>query len=234
MIRIFFMVAMALPSVIFAQSKPKTVAKPAVSKAANPLKNNLDSFSYAIGSNIGMNLKQSSVSKLNTAMLAKALSDALGGKQLLMTPQIAGSVINAYFAPIAAKQAVAMRAPGEKFLAENKTKPGVISLPNGLQYQILTQGTGPIPADTNKVMVAYAGTFIDGTPFDSSPPGQPYEVNLQGGVIDGWLYILRIMPVGSKWKVFIPYNLAYGDQGRDGIKPGEALIFEMELVSIVK
>ncbi len=124
---------------------------------------------------------------------------------------------------------------GEKFLEENKNKPGVITLQSGLQYQVLKEGTGPKPGPTEKVKCHYHGTLIDGTIFDSSVDrGQPatFAVN---GVIKGWVEALQLMPVGSKWKLFIPANLAYGDrQAGAKILPGATLIFEVELLEIVK
>ncbi|MES2773804.1 MAG: FKBP-type peptidyl-prolyl cis-trans isomerase [Bacteroidota bacterium] len=237
MLKTIILGAVMIPCFAMAQPPKKTPAKvPVAVKSAkpSPLKNLLDSFSYAIGTNIGFNLKQSGVDKINPAMITKAFDDVMKGRQPLFDMQTSNNVVNSYFAPIAAKKAKAMREPGEKFLAENKKRPGVTTLPSGMQYEIITAGTGPIPVDSNSVKVHYAGTFTDGKPFDSSIGKEPYEVNLRGGVIQGWLDILKMMPVGSKWRVFIPYNLAYGDQGRDGIPPGVPLIFEMELVSIVK
>jgi len=119
-----------------------------------------------------------------------------------------------------------------EFMAKNKTAPGVTTLTNGLQYSVITAGKGPIPKPTDSVKVNYRGTFLDGKQFDASPPGQPFSCSLSGGVIRGWLAVLKRMPVGSKWNVFISSELAYGPLGRPGIPPNSALIFEMELVSI--
>jgi FKBP-type peptidyl-prolyl cis-trans isomerase len=122
---------------------------------------------------------------------------------------------------------------GADFLAKNKTAPGVKTLTNGLQYTIITAGAGAIPKPTDTVKVNYRGTFLDGTQFDASPPGKPFPCNLSGGVIKGWLAILKLMPAGSKWKVVIPSNLAYGARGfPPRIPPNATLVFEMELVSI--
>jgi FKBP-type peptidyl-prolyl cis-trans isomerase len=125
---------------------------------------------------------------------------------------------------------------GTEFLARNKTAPGVTTLTNGLQYSVITKGAGPIPKPTDTVKVNYRGTFLDGRQFDASPPGQPFQCSLMPGprgVIEGWQDILQLMPTGSKWKVFIPPNLAYHAPGQPGaIPPNATLIFEMELVSI--
>jgi len=240
MLRTFILMAVISPLSLLAQpgktpvkATPAKAATPAKSTKPSPFKNSLDSFSYAIGTNIGFNLKQSGIDKVNPAMIVKAFDDVMKGRQPLFDVQTANNVVNGYFAPIAAKKAKAMKEPGEKFLAENKKRKGVTTLANGIQYEILKDSNGPKAVDTNSVKVHYAGTFIDGKPFDSSIGGEPITVNLRGGVIQGWLDILKLMPVGSKWKVYIPSDLAYGDQGRDGIPPGAALIFEMELVAIV-
>ena len=241
MFRRFILCAVLIPGVVLAQPAKKATAKtpvkiPVAVKSAtkSPLKNMLDSFSYAIGTNIGSNLKQSGVDKINPAMVIKAFDDVMKGRQPLFDMQTSNNIVNGYFAPIVAKKAKALKEPGEKFLAENKKRAGVITLPNGIQYEKLKDMNGPLAVDSNTVKVHYAGTFIDGKPFDSSIGREPIEVNLRGGVIQGWLEILKMMPVGSKWKVFIPSDLAYGDQGRDGIPPGSVLIFELELLEIIK
>ena len=237
MLKNFILGAILLPGFAMAQTPKKAPVKTPLavkSVTPSPLKNLLDSFSYAIGTNIGFNLKQSGVDKINAAMITKAFDDVMKGRQPLFDMQTSNQVVNSYFAPIAAKKVKALKEPGEKFLAENKKRAGVITLPNGMQYEILKEGNGAKPVDSNSVKVHYAGTFIDGKPFDSSVGKDPYTVNMRGGVIQGWLEILKLMPVGSKWKVFIPSDLAYGDQGRDGIPPGATLIFEMELMEILK
>jgi FKBP-type peptidyl-prolyl cis-trans isomerase FklB len=133
------------------------------------------------------------------------------------------------------EKAAGNRKAGEAFLAENRKQPGVVSLPSGLQYQILKESTGVKPAATDKVKVHYTGTLLDGTVFDSSVQrGEPLEISVNG-VIPGWIEALQLMPVGSKWKLFIPSHLAYGDNpAGPSIKPGSTLIFEVELLDIVK
>jgi len=237
MLKNLILSAVIIPCAAMAQPPKKAPVKIPVavkSSKPSPLKSSLDSFSYAIGTNIGLNLKQSGVEKINGAMITKAFDDVMKGRQPLFDMETSNKVVNAYFAPIAAKKAKAMKEPGEKFLAENKKRPQVTTLPNGLQYEILKAGTGPKPVDSNMVKVDYTGTFIDGKPFDSSIGKQPYDVSMRGGVIQGWLLILKEMPVGSKWKVYIPSDLAYGDQGSQGISPAATLIFEMELLEITK
>jgi FKBP-type peptidyl-prolyl cis-trans isomerase len=127
------------------------------------------------------------------------------------------------------------KAAGEKFLAENKTKEGVVTTPSGLQYKIITKGTGEIPADSSKVKVNYKGTLIDGTEFDSSYKRKEPATFRANQVIKGWTEALTMMPVGSKWELYIPQELAYGARETGGpIKPFSTLIFEVELVGIEK
>ena len=201
---------------------------------------------YAIGWSFGQQMKAMEVD-LDVPNLVKGVQDTVAGRAPLLTSNEVAGIFTALHANIQEKQMAKMQErealfkaegakdnlkEGTEFMAKNKTAPGVTALPNGLQYTVLTKGTGPIPKPTDSVEVNYRGTFLDGKEFDASPPGQPFPCHLAGGVIDGWLDILKIMPVGSKWKVFIPSELAYGPMGRAGIPPNAALIFEMELVSI--
>lgn len=225
-------------------AKPKTPATKQViaNKAAvtaptttssNGMKNGIDSISYAIGMNIAGNLKQQNL-KVNSEMMAKAIDQILNGQTTWMEANAANAYIQGYFQNESMKKGAANLKVGEKFLAENKAKAGVITLPSGLQYQIMTAGTGAKPASSDKVKVHYHGTLIDGTIFDSSVErGQPAEFGVTQ-VIQGWVEALQLMPVGSKWKLFIPANLAYGPQGPPSIGPNQVLIFEVELLEIVK
>src|SRR5450432_3956034 len=232
---------------------PSTTPKtPAASSAATPktgaaaktgaplvLKTQKDKVSYAIGLNIGKSFRKDSVD-VNSAVFARGVKDAITGAKPLLTDEELKAVFTELQAELKKRQDDVTRAAGETnqkagetFLAENKTKDGVVALPSGLQYKIITAGTGPKPAETDSVVCNYRGTLLDGTEFDSSyKRGQPatFPVN---GVIKGWTEALQLMPVGSKWQLFVPADLAYGDRGAGAdIGPGATLIFEVELMSI--
>jgi FKBP-type peptidyl-prolyl cis-trans isomerase FklB len=195
--------------------------------------------SYAIGMTIGHNFQAQGI-EVDTDMLVRGLKDMQPGSTTLLTPQEMRDTLAEYQKILAAKQrkmreeaAVKNKAEGEAFLAKNKTKPGVVTLPDGLQYKIITNGNGTIPTPNDVVTVNYRGTLIDGTEFDSSiNRGQPAQFSV-GNVIPGWTEALTHMKVGSKWEVFVPSELAYGPSGRSPrIMPDSVLIFEVELLSI--
>lgn len=200
-----------------------------------------DKVSYSIGMNIGNNLKKQSID-VNPDVLAQGIKDTLSGSKALMTEQEVNETIMAFQKEMSAKQIERLKELGEKnkkegkaFLAENKKKEGIITLPSGLQYKVINEGTGETPELTDVVTVNYRGTLIDGIEFDSSyRRGQPatFPVN---AVIAGWAEALQLMKVGSKWQLFIPSDLAYGERGagRD-IGPNATLIFDVELLSIKK
>ncbi len=203
------------------------------------LKTDRDKVSYSIGLDIGTNFKRQSLD-LDSKALAAGIADGLSGGKPLLTEDEVRKVLAQFQQQMAAKaqQAAQQLAEknqkaGEAFLAENKKKKGVITLPSGLQYQVIKTGTGKIPKATDTVTTHYRGTLIDGTEFDSSyKRGEPasFQVN---GVIKGWTEALQLMKVGSKWQLFIPSNLAYGPQGAGQvIGPNATLIFEIELLSI--
>lgn len=206
--------------------------------AASPFKDQKEKVSYAIGLNVASSLHQMDLD-VDPSILAQGVKDGLAGKPL-MTDEEARAVLMQMQQEIRAKQeekrkeqAEANRKEGDTFLAANKTKEGVVTLPSGLQYKVLTPGTGPKPTASDTVVCNYKGTFINGTEFDSSAKhGEPatFPVN---GVIKGWTEALQLMPVGSKWQLFIPSSMAYGERGsgRD-IPPNATLIFEVELLSI--
>ena len=219
-----------------------TATKSPGAKSAAPaplaLKTEKDKFSYALGMNLGNSLHRQSV-PVDPAILLRGLKDALAGKTL-MTDDDARAALKAVQTEMQKKMQETMQAAGaankkegDAFLATNKTKEGVTTLPSGLQYKILTAGTGPKPTATDSVVCNYRGTLINGKEFDSSyKRGEPatFPVN---GVIKGWTEALQLMPVGSKWQLFVPADLAYGDRGAGAdIGPGSTLIFEVELVSI--
>jgi FKBP-type peptidyl-prolyl cis-trans isomerase FklB len=207
----------------------------AVKKGPSIFKTPLDSFSYAIGISMANHYKQQGVTTINTTLLNKGLNDVFkNGKPLLIEEQINMSVTN-YLQQLKAGKAAGNKKAGDAFLTENKTKPGIIVTPTGLQYQVLKEGAGARPTAADKVRCHYHGTLIDGTVFDSSVErNQPAEFPVSG-VIAGWVEALQLMPVGSKWRLFLPSNLAYGDQQAGAkIGPGSTLIFEVELLDIVK
>ena len=214
----------------------------AAAKSPAALKNEVDSVSYAIGLSVAKFYKQANLSNINTALLVKAINDVKSNGKLVMSEEQANACMSTFMhkAQEVAQKAQEERAAGnkkigEEFLAANKNKPGVVTLPSGLQYTVLKEGTGPKPGPTDKVKVHYHGTLIDGRVFDSSVDrGQPIELNVNG-VIPGWTEALQLMPVGSKWRLFIPSSLAYGDQQAGPlITPGSTLIFEVELLDIEK
>lgn len=202
------------------------------------LKTQKDKLSYALGVNTGKNLQRNGID-VDPNLLAQGLKDALKGGKLLLTDAEMGAVITAAQKDIQAKQQAQMKEQGAKnkkegdvFLKKNLKKEGVKALPSGLQYKVLAEGQGKSPKATDTVTVNYKGTLIDGTEFDSSyKRGQPATFPLNG-VIKGWTEALQLMKVGSKWELFIPADLAYGEAGRPGIPPNSVLIFEVELLSI--
>ncbi len=197
----------------------------------SPLKTSKDKASYALGMNIGKQLRQNNA-EINTEIYMKALKDALGGGKLLMTDEQVRETLMAFQQELRTKTLDKNRKDGQDFLAANKSKEGVVTTASGLQYKIETKGAGKTPATNDTVVCHYRGTLIDGTEFDSSyKRGEPMSFGVTG-VIKGWTEALLMMPVGSKWKLFIPSELAYGERGRPGIPPNAALLFDIELVSI--
>ncbi|GAB4021750.1 macrophage infectivity potentiator Mip [Spirosoma koreense] len=191
---------------------------------------------------MAQNLKQQGLTELNTALLARGLEDALKDQKTALTQDQAGQIMNTFMQKqMATRNAEAMKVSAENkkagnaFLAENKAKSGVITTTSGLQYSVEKEGTGAKPTATDRVKVHYTGRLLDGKVFDSSVErGTPAEFGVSE-VIKGWTEALQLMPVGSKWKLYIPSDLAYGDRGAGGdIKPGSTLVFDVELLDIVK
>lgn len=215
------------------------LAAQASAEEAPVLKTQKDKMSYSIGAEAGKNFKRLGV-EVNTDLLVKGLRDALSGEKLLMTDEELRGTVTAYQAEVRQKQAQAAqlaaennKKAGDAFLAKNTTKEGIVTLPSGLQYKILKAGDGKMPTAADTVECHYRGTLINGTEFDSSyRRGQPATFKVTG-VIPGWREALKLMPVGSKWQLFIPPQLAYGERGtgRD-IGPNATLIFEVELLAI--
>lgn len=194
----------------------------------------MEKTSYAIGMNIGANLLQSGAKNIDSEALARGLNDVLKGNKTEIEPREAGSILNKYFAELEEAKSQEAIADGAAFLAANGQRGEVTTLPSGLQYEVIKMGDGQKPKATDTVRCHYKGTLIDGTEFDSSiRRGQPADFPVNG-VIAGWVEALQLMPVGSKWKLFIPYNLGYGAQGAgQSIPPYAALIFEVELLDIL-
>ena len=235
-------------------SKSPSAAKTPVKKTgtatkaagtATPLTTRTQKFSYAlgmdIGSKVGPSLKKQEV-EFDPALVSQGLKDAMSGGKTRLTEQEAQAVLTEVQTAVnkerqekIQKASAANKAEGEAFLAANKTKPGVVTLPSGLQYKILKEGTGPKPAATDTVSSNYRGTLINGTEFDSSEKHGGAAKFGVSQVIKGWTEALQLMPVGSKWQLFVPSSLAYGERGAGGdIGPDATLIFDVELVSIEK
>ena len=237
-----------------AASKPATAAKPSQSAGSKTsgtsasktqpaplvLKTDSKKISYAIGMGLGKNIKRDSID-VDPTILLRGLKDAMAGNKLLLTDEEAKAAITALNAQVRAKEeekakvaALENKMKGDAFLAQNKTKPGVVTLPSGLQYKIISPGTGPKPTADDTIKCNYRGTLVDGTEFDSSyKRGEPIKIPV-GQVIKGWTEAMQLMPVGSKWELYIPSDLAYGERGAPGspIAPNSTLIFEVELLSI--
>ena len=195
----------------------------------------MDKISYALGLSIGNNFLSSGINKVDFDSFLKGMKDVINGGDTDMDYEEAKQVINDYFTKLQDEKLEINLKAGEEFLSINKNKAGVVTLPSGLQYEILKQGVGPKPALTDQVKCHYHGTLIDGTVFDSSVKrGQPATFGVNQ-VIPGWVEALQLMPVGSKWKLFIPSDLAYGKAGAgQSIEPNSTLIFEVEILDIVK
>lgn len=237
---------------VTAQTKKPVAAKPTPRAKSTPspksanssvaLTSVQDSVSYSIGLFMADNLKKQGLNDLNDALLMRGLEDALKEQKTQLTQAQAGQVMNNFMQKqMAVRTAEASKASAENktigtaFLTENKAKSGVVTTGSGLQYSIEKEGTGAKPTASDRVKVHYTGRLLNGNVFDSSVDrGQPAEFGV-GEVIKGWTEALQLMPVGSKWKLYIPSELAYGDRGAGAdIKPGSTLIFDVELLDIVK
>jgi len=225
-------------NVIAQTTKPSATKNPAPKPApatASPvvLKNQVDSFSYAIGVLDGTFFKTQGVSKVNGQLLGKGFSDVINGKPLC-SPEVANEIVRREMQKMSQAKVQPNIDSGTKFLEENRKKPGVKEIPGGLQYEVITMGTGPKPSDTSIVKVHYDGFLLNGTKIDSSRDrGEPYTTTLTR-VIRGWTEGIKLMPVGSRFKFYIPYTMGYGLQGSgESIPGGSLLIFDVELIDIV-
>ena len=196
--------------------------------------NELDKVSYSLGLSIASNLISSGVKTVNAEAFNDAMNTVFSGQMPEIMPDEANNILQDYFDKKKKKKGNEALEAGKAFLEENKKKEGVVVLPSGLQYKILTAGNGPKPKASDTVKCHYEGRLINGQVFDSSVRrGEPAEFPV-GGVIQGWVEALQLMPVGSKWQLYIPSNLAYGTHGAgQSIGPNETLIFDVELLAIV-
>jgi FKBP-type peptidyl-prolyl cis-trans isomerase FklB len=216
-----------------------TAQTPQTAQGASPLKDQKDKVSYSLGLNIGNNLKKQAIN-VNPDLLVRGIKDAYSNTKPLLTEAEVEEVLTAFKKDMAAKQQQEIASMSEKnkkegaaFLAANKTKEGVKTTASGLQYKVLKQGTGPKPKATDTVKTTYKGSLIDGSVFDSSDQHGGSATFPVNGVIKGWTEALQLMEVGSKWQIFVPAELAYGERGAgDVIGPNATLIFEVELLSI--
>jgi FKBP-type peptidyl-prolyl cis-trans isomerase FklB len=220
-----------------AAKKPATGTKTGAAPLA--LKTQKEKFSYALGMKMGANLHKQAV-PVDPAIFSRGFRDGLAGGKTVLSDQEAQAAITDVQKEMQQKQQEKMQAAagvnkkeGQDFLSANKAKPGIVTLPSGLEYKIEKEGTGPKPTASDSVVCNYRGTLINGTEFDSSyKRGQPATFPVSG-VIKGWTEALQLMPIGSKWQLFVPSDLAYGDRGAGpDIGPGATLIFEVELLSI--
>ena len=194
----------------------------------------MDKFSYAIGLGIGQNLLGMGAKGIAVEDFAQAIKDVLEGNPTAISHQEAREIVNKYFEELEQKMNAASIEQGKAFLEENKKRAGIVTLPSGLQYEVITEGKGKLAKATDQVKCHYEGTLIDGTLFDSSiKRGQPAVFGVNQ-VIPGWVEALQLMPVGSKWQLYIPSELAYGTHGAgQSIGPNQTLIFDVELLAII-
>ena len=194
----------------------------------------MDKFSYGLGMGIGQNLLSMGVSDINVDDFVGALKAVLSGAKTELTHSEAQKVVSEHFQKLSEQAYAKIKEAGEAFLAQNATKEGVVTLPSGLQYQVLTEGTGKQPTASDRVQCHYEGTLIDGTVFDSSiKRGEPAVFGVTQ-VIAGWVEALQLMKEGAKWRLYIPYQMAYGEHGAgEMIPPYRALIFDVELIKVL-
>lgn len=228
------------------KTKPSKVAAENASAASSAsgavqIKSSRDSLSYAIGAQVGASIRSQGI-EVNSALVARGIADVIAGSDLLLKPEVLQQCLSALQQELDArhaeqqKQAGAMadenKKAGDAYLAQNKAKAGVKTTSSGLQYEVVSEGTGRMPVDSNQVTVHYTGTLIDGKVFDSSVQrGQPVTFPVTG-VIPGWVEALKMMKEGAKWRLVIPPQLAYGPQGQGPIPPNSVLIFDVELIKV--
>ncbi len=220
----------------YQQQGTKTVNTTQIIKGISDVysSNKIDSNSYAMGLSFGAYYKQMGVTSVNTALIAKGINDVFANRKPAFDDNAANSVMNSYLMKLQAQKSQPNIVAGENFLQQNKTKPGVKTTQSGLQYEVITEGTGPKPSDQDSVTCHYKGTLMDGTEFDNSySRGMPITFSLHG-VIPGWTEGLQLMPEGSKYKFYVPYTLGYGAFDYGPIPGGSMLTFEVELLHVIK
>jgi FKBP-type peptidyl-prolyl cis-trans isomerase len=229
--KVFIMATAFVALSAAAQKKPAPVKK-TTTTPTSPLKNLTDSASYAIGVSVASFYAQQGITNLNTSLVAKAINDVLGKKTLLLNEYQSNSVMMQCISKAQETKARPAIEAGKKFLAQNKTKAGVKTTASGLQYEVIKEGTGRKPTTTDTVTVHYVGTLLNGQEFDNSfKRGEPISFPVTG-VIRGWTEALQLMPEGSKYKLYIPYELAYGPNDNGPIPGGSMLTFEVELLKV--
>lgn len=198
------------------------------------MESELDSVSYAVGLNVAGSLAQGGIDTLNIDMVIAGLMAVMNNEEALLDKATANKIVNDYVMGLREQKAAGVIKEGRDFLAANAKRNGVVTTASGLQYEVVVQGEGPVPTAASKVTTHYKGTLIDGTVFDSSyDRGNPATFDVTR-VIKGWTEALQLMPQGSKWKLYIPYELAYGDRAAGPkIPPYSTLIFEIELLEVV-
>ena len=218
---------------LFAGGLSVSAQKNNKNKTEMKLETKLDSVSYGIGVNIAENLKGQGLGDLNVEAMAKGLQDILNDSELVISKEEVGPLLNEYMGQMQAEKAKEAAKEGEEFLAINATKKGVVTLESGMQYEVLTSGSGATPGLNDKVTTHYTGTLIDGTVFDSSVErGQPASFPVSG-VIKGWTEALQLMKEGAVYEFYIHPDLGYGVNPRPGvIKPNDALVFNVELIKV--
>lgn len=223
--------------VTLGQSKPATKkpASPPVQKNSSSglqLKTLEDSANYAMGLSIANFYRSQGITKINSTIVSRGINDAIGGKQLLLNEAQANNCMMTFLNKQQALKSKPNIDAAQRFLVENKKRPGVTTTASGLQYEVIKQGTGPKPLINDTVVCHYKGTFIDGNIFDESySKGSPAQFAVTD-VIRGWTEVLQLMPAGSKYKVYVPHQLGYGAGDYNGIPGGSLLIFEIELLSV--
>ena len=233
-----FLFTLPFSTIVFSQNDktpvktpPKTTSNPVTTPA---LKTLYDSACYAVGVSVANFYKQQGIEKINTNLVSEAINDVLGGKPMQLDDKTVNAVLNAYMNKMQEEKIKPAVDLGTKFLATNKLRPEVKTTASGLQYEIIVEGTGPKPTINDRVTCHYKGMLLNGVEFDNSyNRGAPSTFSLNG-VIAGWTEGLQLMNTGSKYKLYVPYNLGYGAYGYGSIPGGEMLIFEVELIAIPK
>ena len=224
-----------MKSLVFLTALILAVQVPVHAQESKPLTTNVERFSYGVGLQIGQQLKRQGLSGIDTRAIAMAIEDVLAGRDLRVSMDDMRVAATAYQNELNSEKLAAAdknKVAGDEFLAGNSAREGIVVLDSGLQYRVVESGAGESPTETDTVVVHYRGRLLDGTEFDSSyRRGEPAEFGV-GQVIPGWQQALQLMPVGSKWEVWIPASLAYGTEGTGGIGPNETLHFEIELIEI--